>query len=232
MNRSASLYALQQVDSEIDARKHRLAEVISLMGETEELLNAHRRMETAQESLSQWRAWQRDQELAVQSVERKKQASERRLYGGKVRNPKELSDLQGEVDSLNRRKITLEDKLLEMMLEVEEGEAEEQEAAADLLRIEALWKSSQANLGAEKEIQESRLVALTVLREGQIASIPPADLKSYEYTRQRKGGQAIARLQGNECQGCMTTIPSNKVKEARSNTLVFCGTCGRIMHLG
>jgi predicted nucleic acid-binding Zn-ribbon protein len=231
MSRSANLYALQQIDHETDSHRDRLAVVNESLGETGELQSARQRLKQAQETLSQWRTKQRDQELVLQSLDQKRQASEQRLYGGKIRNPKELSDLQEEVASLGRRRASIEDELLETMVMVEEGEAEEREASESLRRTSGQWERDQAELQVEKETLESRLLELSALRQQRVASLPPADLKSYEHLRPRKRGVVVAILQGDECQGCMTTVSAARVKEARSDTLAYCGTCGRILHV-
>jgi predicted nucleic acid-binding Zn-ribbon protein len=231
MSRSANLYALQQIDHETDSHRGRLAVINDSLGETNELRSARSRLNQAHEMLSQWRTKQRDQELVLQGLEQKRQASEHRLYGGKIRNPKELSDLQEEVASLGRRRASIEDELLETMMMVEEGEAEEKEASESLSRINGQWERDQAGLQAEKETLEGRLLELTALRQQRVASIAPADLESYEHLRPRKRGVAVAVLQGDECQGCMITVSAARVKQARSDVLAYCGTCGRILHV-
>jgi len=221
---------LQQTDSETDDLRRRLAEVISLLGETHELSAARRRHEEAQEALAYWRTKQRDRELALRSLDRKSKSSEQRLYGGRIRNPKELSDLQDELESLGRRKSAIEDELLEAMLQVDECQAETVKAAEGLSRIEAEWSSAQAALRAEKEGQERRLAELAATHEDQIRATAPADVSSYEHLRKRKGGLAVTVLKGHECQGCMTTVSAARVREARSrDTLAYCGNCGRIL---
>lgn len=230
MSRSADLYALQQIDHETDSHRARLAVVVESLGETDELRSARQRLVQAQAMLSKWRTKQRDQELVLQSLDQKRQASERQLYGGKIRNPKELSDLQEEVESLGRRRASIEDELLETMLMVEEGEAEESEAIESLSRLTEQWERDQAELQVEKVTLEERLLELGTLRQQRVASIAPADLESYEHLRPRKRGVAVAILQGDECQGCMTTVSTARVKQARSEALAYCGTCGRILH--
>lgn len=231
MSRSANLYALQQIDQETDSRRVRLSVVIESLGETKELQSARQRLGQAQSELSKWRTRQRDQELVLQELDQKKQDSERKLYGGKIRNPKELSDLQEEVASLGRRRTAAEDDLLEIMLTAEDGDAEEREATESLNRVTAQWESNQAELRAEKETLENRLLELAARRQQRIATIAAADLADYEHLRPRKRGAAVAILDGDECQGCMTTVSAARVKEARSDALAHCGTCGRILHV-
>jgi predicted nucleic acid-binding Zn-ribbon protein len=117
------------------------------------------------------------------------------------------------------------------MVMVEEGEAEEQEASESLRRISGQWEREQAEFQAERETLQSRLLELAALRQQRVTSIAPADLKSYEHLRPRKRGVVVAILQADECQGCMTTVSAARVKQARSDALAYCGTCGRILHV-
>ena len=232
MKRSAALNELQQTDNEIDARTQRVAELTRMLGETEELKAANKRLESAWEMLGHLRVSQRDYELSIQGLEQKKRVSEQKLYSGKIRNPKELTDLQDKIASLERHRQSIEDELLEVLVNIEETEQEEQQATQEWDRIEGEWISSQANTHAEKELQEAKLVELSNLRQDQISRISPGDLEQYEYIRQRKGGQAVALLKGSECQGCMTGVSAARVLQARRDELATCGTCGRILHIG
>ena len=231
MGRSADLYALQLTDLDLDAAKQRLDTVNQELLDTGELMSARQRLESAREELRAWGTQQRDQELTLSSLEQKKRASEQRLYGGKIRNPKELSDLHEEVASLNRRKAVIEDELLETMLVVEEGEEEQDQAVESLAAIESDWKATQARLHSEKESLERKLSDLADLRQQQIAIPPAADLAKYEHLRLRKRGRPVALLNGAECQRCMTGVSAARVKEARGEGLAICGTCGRILHV-
>ncbi|MCK4832613.1 MAG: hypothetical protein KAS81_07585 [Anaerolineales bacterium] len=231
MGRSADLYSLQITDLDLDAATQRLDTVNQELLDTGELMSARQRLENAREELRAWGTQQRDQELTLSSLEHKKRASEQRLYGGKIRNPKELSDLHEEVASLNRRKAVIEDELLETMLMVEEGEEEQDQAVESLTAIESDWKATQARLHSEKESLEEKLSDLADLRQQQIAIPPAADLAKYEHLRQRKRGRPVALLNGAECQRCMTGVSAARVKEARGEGLAICGTCGRILHI-
>lgn len=231
MGRSADLYSLQLTDLDLDAAKQRLGTVNQELLDTDELMGARQRLDTVREELRRWGTKQRDQELTLSSLEEKKRASEQKLYGGKVRNPKELSDMQEEVASLDRRKAVIEDELLETMLVVEENEEEQDQAVESLAAIESDWKATQAKLRSEKESLERKFSDLTDLRQQQIAIPPAADLAKYEHLRQRKKGQPVALLNGSECQRCMTGVSAARVKEARGDGLAICGTCGRILHV-
>jgi predicted nucleic acid-binding Zn-ribbon protein len=230
MSRSAPLYALQQIDSEIRACRGRLDLIKEKMGETEELIAIRRRAMSTNESIRAIRVQQRDQELLLQTIQHKRRESELRLYGGHVHNPKELSDLQAEVKSLARRQETIEESVFDTMVNLEELEATDREIARDLTLIELEWKGGQSDLLSENAALEARVAELMAERDARVAKIPASDLNTYEHLFRRKGGLAVAQLKGDECQGCMASVSASRVKEARSDSLAYCGTCGRILY--
>jgi uncharacterized protein len=230
MSRSAPLYTLQQTDSKIHACRQRLDAIEGQLGETDELVALRLHLDSTRESLRATRVRQRDAELQLQSIQQKRRASELQLYGGKVRNPKELSDLQVEVKSLARRQESVEEFVFEGMVAIEELETTERAVARNLAQIELEWNASQADLLAEKAAQEAELTELLAERQTRAAALPASDLHTYEHLRERKGGVAVAQLKGPECQGCMAEVSASRAKEARGNSLAFCGTCGRILY--
>ena len=90
--RAQLLYTLQRIDSRLTLKKKRYQQVQALMGESKALQQARKALKTAEEELSQWRGRLRDHELEVAGVQAKLEGTEGRLYGGKVTNPKELTD--------------------------------------------------------------------------------------------------------------------------------------------
>jgi predicted nucleic acid-binding Zn-ribbon protein len=230
MGQVQSLYRLQQTDTEIQQKKQRLGQVIRAQKETEALLAARRRAQKASVELQRWQTRQTDLTLELEGLNQKAQRSEKRLYSGNVKNPKELSDLQQEIDSLGRRRATLEDKLLEAMIMIEEAEAEKEAADEALADIESEWEQSQARLKQEQDELATRLNELSELRQQQLPSVPAGALAEYEAIKQERSGLAVVRLKRNICQGCQLTVSAQKVKEAQEGELVYCGSCGRILN--
>lgn len=224
------LYRLQQIDTEIREKKQRLGEVLRAQKEPEALLAARRQAETAAAELQQWQIRHKDLGLELSSLNNKARSSENRLYSGNVRNPKELEDLQKEVESLSRRRSALEDDILEAMIMIEETQAEKAAADEAQAEMEAEWEQRVAGLKAQQNELALRLNTLNGLRQKQVALITPDLLAEYEQLSQRRGGIAVAALRGNECQGCQLTVSANKVKDAAEGKLVYCGSCGRILN--
>ncbi len=233
MSRVELLYRLQEVDTELDAKRRRLQEVEASLGESDELFQAQTRLQQAEAAYRRWRTTLRHLELKMTALENKIKNSEQRLYSGTVRNPKELASLQQELNYLRRRKSTEEDSLLEVMIGVEEREVAWQDAQAHRETVEATWIAGQAELSRERGELLARLAELRELRAGREGAVDGTDLSTYEDLRRRKGGTAVARLQGNLCTSCHVEVPSSWSQQARQGaTLVFCGSCGRILCAG
>jgi len=233
MSRAELLYRLQEVDVELDGKRHRLQKVEASLGETQELIQARDRLKQTEAAYRRWQATLQDLELKMASLENKIRNSEQRLYSGTIKNPKELASLQEELNYLRRRKSAEEDRLLEAMIGVEDQEAAWQEAQAHWETVEAAWTASQAKLSTERDELLTHLDELRDLRAARESGVDGTDLNHYEDLRRRKHGTAVARLQGNLCTCCHVEVPSSQLQQARHDeALTLCGTCGRILYAG
>ena len=231
MGKAEDLYRLQTIDLEIEQKTRRLEEVKARLTGNEEVERARLVLQESEKELSRWRTKLRDQELEMRSLTSKITSVEDRLYSGRIKNPKELANLQDESLYLKRKKSELEDRILESMIEVEEGEARVREQKERLAHLEAEWQATQARLIAEQEELTKRLSQLQAERIKLRKTIQAEDLALYEDLRHRKGGIAVALLEGELCRGCGVTLPASKVQKARQgNTLILCGSCERILY--
>lgn len=229
MGRGEELYRLQQLDSEWGAKRRRLVEIEAALKDDKALREARQNAAEAEQRARRWQTRQRDLELKIESLSEKMSRSERRLYGGKVRNPKELSDLQAEIASLKRRRQKLEDTLLDAMINREEAEATRKQANARLEEAESNWLTRQANLKAERRALEQRLEEIVQRRESVVPRLDAETLGTYERVRERKGGQAVAQVRGEACSACGVTISPSAEWKLRQGELIQCDTCGRIL---
>lgn len=166
----------------------------------------------------------------IDLLEQKIGREEQRMFAGTVSNPKELSSLQAEVESLKRKKGGLEDQLLEVM---EQREA----STATLARISAerdQASAEAAELGSKVEILtadiDAQLGQHSSQRE-QIAAELPADLLTmYDKIREQKHGVGAAALEQGTCQGCHTKLPQKEIERMRAEGgLQRCDNCRRIL---
>jgi predicted nucleic acid-binding Zn-ribbon protein len=223
------LYRLQQIDDEIEAGKDRLGQVIRSQRETEELLAARRRVDAAANELHEHRSTQTNLNLELKSLNSKAKRSELRLYSGTIKNPKELEDLQHELESLTKRRATLEDELLEAMILVEEAQEEDEAARASLSEKEAAWNQDQADLKQEQEELIARINELTMQRKKHVTLLTSESLQQYDNARRRAGSTAVVLMKNNRCGGCQVTIPANLVKAVNEGQLAQCDSCSRIL---
>jgi predicted nucleic acid-binding Zn-ribbon protein len=230
MTVAGQLYRLQLVDSEWDEKSSRLAEVEAGLGETDDLIRARRAVDEAEDGLKQLRSQMRALELDVATVKAKLQKNQDRLYSGRVRNPKELNNLQEEADALRRRVSELEDEQLELLITIEEDEAELAERQARLRQIEATWRQEQAGLQAEREQLRLRLAELGEERYRMRARIGAADLAEYDDLRARYGGVGVARLRRGVCQMCGVDVPTGVARTVeRGEGTHYCPVCNRLL---
>jgi predicted nucleic acid-binding Zn-ribbon protein len=229
MSQVQQLYRLQQYDTEITQKKRRLSEVLHLQRESEELLAARSRFALASEAVAKCTAAQTDLNLELGSVNEKARRSENRLYSGQVTNPKELEDLQNEVNALGRRRSVLEDEVLDAMIMLEDAQDELNSAQDHLGEIEEAWEQSQTALKTEQNELAIALHRLLAEREEQKNRIDAAALKQYEAIRKRANGLAVVPFVNNACTGCHVTVSANKALQVQRGERVTCTGCGRIL---
>ncbi len=229
MSQANVLYDLQQIDSEIQDKKQRLGEVLRAQKGNSELTAAQQQAEADEQAVHTIQARQRELNLELGSLNDKAKRSEQRLYSGNVSNPKELSDLQHEIESLVRRRETLEGDILETMIELEDAQAAQENSLARAAELSDEWDVTVASLQEEQQVLALRLHQLTGRREQQAALADKALLRRYEQMAPRKGGVAVAGLQRNKCLGCGLTVPEHTVRDANQGKLVQCDSCDRFL---
>jgi predicted nucleic acid-binding Zn-ribbon protein len=231
MNRFADLWRLQEIDSALDTRRASLDGAREQIGETDELVAARATLAERRVTLREAESAQKDIELQADDLKAKITAAEQKLYSGTIKNPKELADLQADVDSIKRHLATVEDQDLEALGAVETAENERRTAEAEATALEAAWAEEQSELN-------ERIARLTVEiaqyereRQELTPNIDPALLKTYDHTRRTHQGKGMARLDRNLCMGCRISLPTNVVNRARAgNALVQCPNCERILY--
>lgn len=229
MSQVQQLYLLQQIDTEIRQKKQRLGEVLRAQRETEELLAAKGKMDTAVTTLNTWQNKRQDLNLELQSLKNKAKSAEQRLYSGSVKNPKELADLQSSIESLGRQRAALEDEILEAMIMIEDAETDKAAAAEALQTIQAAWEQSQSSLKKEQNELALRVHALTGQRQARLESITAESLGEYEAISRKANGLAVVKIKNSLCTGCRLNVTTLKEKDAREGKKVYCANCGRIL---
>ena len=232
MSRPFFLYSLQQIDSQLDGHRSRLSEIEATLANNAKIKQAEAKAQKARSLLEAAKKELRTAENKVKEQRLKIELTEAALYGGKIRNPKELQDLQNEVGALKRYLETLEDRQLEEMLHTDEMEGRYNAALIILEKIQSENLALHNDLRCEKANIDQVIQTLEAQRDSCLTDIPPGDLKIYSSLRQRRGGVAVAQIQDQACTACGSRLTAATFQAARSpSQVVQCESCDRILYV-
>lgn len=230
MNQPEKLYQLQEIDLNMLRSRQRLQVIAAELGRNEAVQAAQAQVERAQKTLTPLQTRARDLDLEIRSNQEKARLTEENLYSGAVKNPKEMQDMQQEIESLKKRHGELETHMLETMFAVEEAESQLDEAQTQLAAVTKQLEQEHGTLIEEQAQLESRLRQLKTRREEALSGISAESLKIYDTMKPRKNNQPVALMTGNTCGLCgvaQNMMIEREVRQAQK--LVYCSNCGRIL---
>ncbi len=155
-----------------------------------------------------------------------------RLDAGQVNSPRELENLQSEIESLLRRQSDLEDVELDVMERLEAAQARLKEAGAERATIGTDIDA----VTARRDVTLAEIAGLSgtaAERRAAIVAEEPADLiELYERLRAQHGGVGAAALRRGQCQGChlsLNTVDVNAIRAAAADDVLRCEECRRVL---
>ncbi len=155
-----------------------------------------------------------------------------RLDAGQVNSPRELENLQSEIESLLRRQSDLEDVELDVMERLDGAQSRLTAAAAERSEI----ATDAAAVTARRDVALAELAELAgkaTDRRAEVVAEEPADLVDlYERLRVQHGGVGAAALRRGQCQGChlsLNTVDLNAIRAAAPDDVLRCEECRRIL---
>src|SRR5439155_24786612 len=111
MSRISQLFDLQQIDSSLDRRVTRMRQIDEQTVDSAELVAARAVLGENRITLARLQAALKQLSHEAEDISTRIKAQDKRLYDGKIKNPKELSQVQEEVDHLKSRLKSLEDSI-------------------------------------------------------------------------------------------------------------------------
>lgn len=233
MSQPFKLYRLQQIDTALDQARSRLNKIELALQDDSAVRKVNSQLETADDGYSQEQKKLRKMEADVREQRIKVEQAEASLYGGKVRNPKELQDLEKDIASIKRHISSLEDTQLEQMMVVEESESARNKIEETLKSARSQKATQDALLRAEQTNLLKDVDRLETERGAAMAGIDPAELKIYEQLRQTRKGLAVAKMTESTCTACGSELTPAIAQAAQSSIqLARCTFCGRILYAG
>ncbi len=229
------LLDVQALDSRLDqlTRRRRtlpqLAEIADLELRRSELSDRLVEVRTEVDDLSRE---QRKADADVEQVKARRVRNEERLDKGQVGSPRDLENLQHELEALHRRISDLEDEELAVMERLEE-------AQSTLVRLEAALGDLDASREQRAATRDSTFaeiddeVAEVAAQRRDLATSLPAELLTlYDGLRAKNGGVGAAALAHGRCGGCrleMNAADLRDIAAAAGDDVVRCEECGRIL---
>ena len=225
---------LQLLDNEIMQSNTKLKS----LPEIEQLLHIEKRVTAANDELSVVKS-ESDQialelrrgEVDVETVTDRIKKDEARLSSGNA-TPKELEQLQHEVETLKKRQESLEEIELEIMIRNDAVIARSNTLTTDLASLQTLKDEISGRLQSATDEINQVIADKNTARTLVANKIEKALLDLYEKIRGNGGGVGAAALVGNKCNGCnlaINAVEMERIKSLAKDELLRCEECRRIL---
>ncbi len=175
---------------------------------------------------------QRKADADVEQVKARRTRDQQRIDTGSTSDAKQLTALQHEVLTLDKRISDLEDEELEVMERLEDEQARSARLETELAEIESeaadLMRARDATVSAIAEQQSAKAVE----RDALASEIPAALLALYDKLRARLGGVGVGAVHQKRCGGCRLNIGASDLAAmlvAPSDEVLRCEECNRIL---
>ena len=230
MTTAKQLYALQEVDLDLDRVGRALAEAEEELKTEISIGNLEAALQAEEERLKDLETRQHDNQMETAVRRERSESLEARLYDGSMVNPRDLESLQQEAANVRNLLEQNEAMSLELSIQIEESQTRCAELSIELTGVKARWETRQDELNrmvSSLQAERSDYEKQRALLAGQVEQ---SALQRYETLRKSKGGRAVAKVERDLCQGCRMSLPTQlrqRVKSGRQT--VNCSSCGRML---
>ncbi|MDZ7929584.1 MAG: C4-type zinc ribbon domain-containing protein [Rhodococcus sp. (in: high G+C Gram-positive bacteria)] len=162
---------------------------------------------------------------------RQREARDKKMLESGTIAPKQMTELQHELGSLERRQGILEEELLEVMEQREASERDYEHAGAQLTQIEDELVDAgrrRDDAVADLDVAEKR----SAERRESLASALPADLLALYEKQRALTGRGAALLQARRCGACRIELDRNEIASIANkpaDALIRCSECNAIL---
>ncbi len=230
MSLASRLYRLQTTELQLRDKRRALKEIAARLNTNPELSAAEEALVSIESRLEAARKNQRKLEWEVEDLNAKIKGLNDKLYGGSVRNPKELVSLQQDVQSITRHLSGKEEKLIEAMDISESIEAEVEAARQKVSTLKAAWEDERPGLQRLKDSTEAEVFQLAETQQDLRDKLGSDKAQHYDLLAKAKG-VAVVKVEQGRCKGCNLTVPDGLYQRARAGDMVECASCGRLLYV-
>jgi predicted nucleic acid-binding Zn-ribbon protein len=230
LNLAKKLFDLQALDLEIKTAEAALSDMEQRLQDDSKIKNIKQEYSTITDELIKVERSKKDLEWNIDELQRNINQINTKLYGGTVKNPKELMGFEQEGKALKAQLKEKEDVLLDLMGK-EDAFLKQKESIKEKLNVlENEWQAERDAILADKQVVDEQLADLNNRRQQNVSTIDGESMKIYEKISSKKG-YAVVKVEQGKCQGCRLSISMSEMQRARSGAIVQCSSCGMILYL-
>jgi len=222
------LIELEKVDREVARLTDEVAALPKRVAAIEEKLAEHKAaVEKAKSQIKGNEASRRQLEADIKGFQEK--IVKYRSQSSSVKTNDEYRALMHEVEFAEKQIGGCEDKILELMISLENDEKSLKKAEAELKTESADVEKEKVEARVRTAEDEKLLTELREKRNALRTGVNDSALAHYDRVlRQRKS--AIAEAREQKCQACYVMVRPQTWQEIRTNDqIVTCSSCGRIL---
>jgi len=170
-------------------------------------------------------------EQDLQEIENNIEKSEIKLAN--IKSNKEYRAVLKEIDDLNRNRLMTEEKVLQLMEEIEDLERKCNENIDQKAEFRKKYELEKDEILKELQDLDRELENFEKQRINICEAVDQELLKKYIFLKERKGGKAIGPVVNGVCQICHMGIPPQKFNDLRKgHDLMTCPNCNRLIYWG
>ena len=224
------LIALQRLDTAADAARRTLASE----PERETALTA--RLEAAQQRVATAKARLAENHSARRAIEKDVAVHQGRLSKFReqamaVKTNQEYHAIQKEIGFAQGEIKTLEDTILEQMLEADELTSAAKKADLDLAAEQKAIEADRRALTSEHSELQASLERMTRERAALVAGLDPGMLRMFEQVSRKRNGVAVAEARDGICTICHVRLRPQVFNTVLKNEQIMqCDHCNRILY--
>ena len=224
------LIRLQQLDTQIDSARRRIAEIPAV----QQALDT--RLADQQAAVVDVKGRLADTQTARREIEKDVAALQSRLSRYKdqlmeVKTNKEYQAMQKEIATAEEAVRSHEDRILERMEDAERFAAELKAAESELTRQQAEIAAERKALDEEVRTLERDADHAADARARVARELSPAALRLFEHVSRQRKGLAVAEARDGHCMVCHVRLRPQVFNEVRRNeSLIQCDSCLRILY--
>lgn len=231
-SRLFALYKLHKVDAKLhelktragnlDVGKEEIAQFKELEKDSKELLAAAEAYKSNVKGL----------ENKLVETNLKKEKYEKQLYDGTVSNPREVENLQKEVEMLTSLAKETEDKLHQAKGEKSAMLDPADQVIAKLKELKKAILIKQKRAKEEHQSLQTEFKQVADSRPAVAEGVEPELITSYTVARKSTNGTGMALvLDSGTCSACGNPVPARNTGLIREGKVVNCESCRRILFI-